>query len=90
MKSYLCSIATYLSCLLCLSARSRRVLMLGLISIAVNSPVAAGSVIYLYDSLGRVVKVSYSNGVVISYVYDAAGNRISSVTTGVTVANTAQ
>lgn len=35
----------------------------------------AGSVVYAYDSLGRLTSVTYSNGVVITYNYDAAGNR---------------
>lgn len=42
----------------------------------------AGSVANTYDSLGRLVTVTYSNGVVINYVYDAAGNRTSQVVTG--------
>jgi YD repeat-containing protein len=43
----------------------------------------AGSVSYLYDALGRVVRASYSTGVVINYTYDAAGNRTTYVVTGV-------
>lgn len=42
----------------------------------------AGSAANTYDSLGRLTKVTYSNGVVINYVYDAAGNRTSYVVTG--------
>lgn len=42
----------------------------------------AGSAANTYDSLGRLVQVTYSNGVVINYVYDAAGNRTSYVVTG--------
>lgn len=30
---------------------------------------------YLYDSAGRLIQVTYSNGVVITYRYDASGNR---------------
>lgn len=41
-----------------------------------------GAATYTYDSLGRVTKISYSNGVVIVYTYDAAGNRSSVVVTG--------
>ncbi|WP_238947603.1 RHS repeat domain-containing protein [Caldimonas brevitalea] len=37
---------------------------------------------YTYDTLGRVKTVTYSNGVVITYTYDAAGNRTSVVTAG--------
>lgn len=46
-------------------------------------PSKTGSVTYTYDSLGRLWTVTYSNGVVITYSYDAAGNRKSTVTTGV-------
>lgn len=44
--------------------------------------VQAGSVTYTYDSLGRVSKATYANGVVITYVYDAAGNRTSYTVAG--------
>jgi len=30
---------------------------------------------YVYDSAGRLIRVTYSNGVIIEYRYDAAGNR---------------
>lgn len=30
---------------------------------------------YTYDALGRVSTVTYGNGVVVTYSYDAAGNR---------------
>lgn len=43
---------------------------------------SAGSASYTYDNLGRLVKVSYSTGVVITYTYDAAGNRTATVVTG--------
>jgi len=42
----------------------------------------AGSASYTYDNLGRLVKVVYSNGVIIAYTYDAAGNRTATVVTG--------
>lgn len=35
---------------------------------------------YVYDSAGRLIKVTYSNGVVIEYRYDASGNRRQVVT----------
>jgi YD repeat-containing protein len=46
------------------------------------SAAMAGSAINAYDSLGRLTRVTYSNGVVVTYVYDAAGNRTSYVVTG--------
>ncbi len=42
----------------------------------------AGSVTYAYDYQGRLIKATYSNGKVISYSYDVAGNRTSTVTSG--------
>jgi len=42
----------------------------------------AGSVAYQYDALGRLTKLTYSNGVNITYTYDAAGNRTTEVITG--------
>ncbi|MXS80216.1 hypothetical protein ABO04_11955 [Nitrosomonas sp. HPC101] len=45
--------------------------------------VFAGSISYTYDALGRVKTTTYNNGVVVTYTYDAAGNRVSQVTTGV-------
>lgn len=47
-----------------------------------NSPgLAAAEVQYVYDSAGRLVQLTYSNGVTIQYRYDAAGNRQEIVTT---------
>jgi YD repeat-containing protein len=42
----------------------------------------SASAVHTYDALGRLTKVTYSNGVVITYLYDAAGNRTSVVVTG--------
>ncbi len=85
------SIISHLARTCRLSARSRRVLLLGLLGAMLNGPApAAGSAVYRYDSLGRLFKVSYSNGVVITYSYDAAGNRTSHVTTGVVAAAVAK
>src|ERR1035441_78869 len=36
----------------------------------------AQSAIYAYDSLNRLTNVNYGNGAVITYTYDAAGNRL--------------
>jgi YD repeat-containing protein len=38
----------------------------------------AGAVTYQYDQLGRVIQANYSGGKIVTYVYDAAGNRMSS------------
>ncbi len=41
----------------------------------------ADTATYTYDSLGRLKTVTFTNGTVITYNYDAAGNRTSVVTT---------
>src|SRR3990170_746538 len=41
----------------------------------------AATVIYTYDALNRLTTVDYGNGGTISYAYDAAGNRLSLVST---------
>lgn len=38
---------------------------------------------YQYDTLGRLTRVAYDNGVVVQYSYDPAGNRSQVVATGV-------
>jgi YD repeat-containing protein len=53
----------------------------GLAMVAAGSAFA-GSATYTYDNLGRVTRITYSNGVVITYTYDASGNRIAVITTG--------
>ncbi|EIK43220.1 YD repeat protein [Cellvibrio sp. BR] len=40
-----------------------------------SSSALAGTVVYKYDALGRVIEVVYSNGTRIIYTYDKAGNR---------------
>jgi len=49
---------------------------------------AAGTENYNLDALNRLTNASYPNGDVASYVYDAAGNRVSSTFNGVTANNT--
>ncbi|ATQ44039.1 RHS repeat domain-containing protein [Caulobacter mirabilis] len=41
---------------------------------------AHANVQYVYDSAGRLWKAIYSNGIVIEYRYDAAGNRTQIIT----------
>src|SRR5690606_34995570 len=40
---------------------------------------ATGSVVYTYDTLGRIATASYDTGVIIIYTYDANGNRTAQV-----------
>lgn len=54
----------------------------GIVLVGLTSLALAGSATYTYDTLGRLTKVTYSNGVVITYAYDAAGNRTTLVVTG--------
>jgi YD repeat-containing protein len=37
---------------------------------------------YSYDSLNRLTRVVYSDGTIIVYTYDAAGNRLTTSTSG--------
>lgn len=41
-----------------------------------SAPVLAGTTVYQYDSLGRVIKITYANGSSVTYAYDKLGNRI--------------
>jgi len=59
-------------------------LTLGLVlALLANSPSSASAdVQYVYDSAGRLIQATYSNGVTIEYHYDAAGNRRQIAATG--------
>lgn len=57
-------------------------LVAGSLLIILSGALQAGSVSYTYDSLGRLSKATYASGVVITYVYDASGNRTSYTVTG--------
>jgi YD repeat-containing protein len=58
------------------------ILALVFLAILLSAPAYAGSVTYTYDVLGRLATATYSTGAVITYSYDATGNRTSVVTTG--------
>ena len=49
---------------------------------------AQDTVSYKYDALGRLTTVTYSSGAVITYTYDAVGNRISKIVTGASASGT--
>lgn len=50
-------------------------------SLQPKSLLASDSVTYGYDSRGRLHTVTYQNGTVITFSYDACGNRTQVVTT---------
>jgi YD repeat-containing protein len=56
--------------------------IVGALAALATTAAVAGAATYQYDSLGRVTQVNYSNGVVLVYTYDAAGNRTSVVVSG--------
>lgn len=58
----------------------KRLLCVFLFLLVFSNPTYADS--FEYDDLGRLIKVTYSDGAVREYFYDAAGNRTSVVTSG--------
>ena len=44
------------------------------IMLFIGIPLAVNGQVYQYDSVGRLLRVSYPNGAGVSYTYDAAGN----------------
>jgi YD repeat-containing protein len=57
------------------------VLILYILLVSVATAVHASGINYTYDALGRLTSITYDNGTVLFYTYDAVGNR---VTQGVT------
>lgn len=56
-------------------ARTRFAAAFAALVLAASPTLSFADVAYVYDSAGRLIKVTYSNGVSISYRYDASGNR---------------
>jgi len=55
------------------------ILLIG--SLATSALAASDSATYIYDALGRVTQVTFTNGTTTVYTYDSAGNRTNVVTT---------
>jgi YD repeat-containing protein len=53
--------------------------LVSLVVVAIALPCLAGNVTYEYDDLYRLIKATYSDGTVIEYFYDTAGNRVARV-----------
>lgn len=60
-----------------LSAWTRLLSLLsfGALALALGSPSIASNVTYVYNSLGQLVQLTYDNGTIVTYAYDANGNR---------------
>ena len=58
----------------------KKLLTIILLACAVGA--AAQTTRYSYDNLNRLTRVTYANGTIVSYNYDANGNRISEIITG--------
>lgn len=62
--------------------RARSVLVImSLVAALVVQPAHANSVTYEHDARGRLTKATYSDGTVVTYTYDANGNRIGATVT---------
>ena len=55
-------------------------------AIALPAMAGNGSVSYTYDSLGRVKTATYDTGIIVTYTYDAADNRVTQTVTTYTPA----
>ena len=67
--------------------------MKNLITIAILCMLAFGAFAqstntYEYDTLNRLTKVTYANGAVVQYTYDAVGNRLTKTVEGVNATTT--
>jgi len=60
-------------------ATAAAIMLIG--SLATSAFAASDGATYIYDALGRVTQVTFTNGTTTVYTYDSAGNRTSVVTT---------
>lgn len=58
------------------------ILLSYIVGLLFATQVYSGTATYIYDNLGRVTKVTYSNGKSITYTYDSVGNRITVISAG--------
>lgn len=52
----------------------QRVIAVAILVAAVSLPASAEYVNYTYDARGRIIRIAYENGTVITYTHDAADN----------------
>ena len=52
-------------------------LVITLFCLFIPVPAFAGTALYTYDDLNRLITIEYDDGTVIDYDYDSAGNRVS-------------
>jgi YD repeat-containing protein len=58
-----------------MKSRFRFAATIAALALAASPMPSFADIAYVYDSAGRLIKVTYSNGVSIEYRYDASGNR---------------
>ncbi|MDB5972119.1 MAG: Calx-beta domain, partial [Hydrocarboniphaga sp.] len=73
-----------------MSMRAKKAgIVAALVLISLSATGASGTATYTYDNLGRLKGVSYEDSTAQSYTYDAAGNRLSTGSTGLSTVSIA-
>lgn len=60
----------------------KKIIAITILCLMTLGTIAQSTNTYEYDNLNRLTKVTYANGAVVQYTYDAVGNRLTKTTTG--------